>query len=101
MNPDVATYVNAFKKLLDNNEKIREYFLADIDEETFFEFFIKIAEKNFKKFGEPQLDKQQLEILRRTVQVQTMNSKLPGDLNLHTENRLFVKVPNFGFFSLN
>ena len=100
MIPDVLTYILAFKDFLKKNEEARTYFIGNTDEDLFFEHFTEIAEKNFKKFGEPQLNKDQLEILRKTMLVINV-AKKPDDEIVESDKRIFVEVPNWGTFCLN
>jgi hypothetical protein len=97
MNPDVATYMQSFKNFLKNNEEARLYFLSGIDEDLFFEHFEEIAEKNYKKFGDAMLNKDQLELLRKTMLAVNVVKK-PKTEHM---NSIFVDVPNYGFYCLN
>jgi hypothetical protein len=95
MIPEVLTYIMAFKSFLKKNDEIRSYFLGnDVNEDEFFEMFGQIAEKNYEDNGAPQLSKEQLEILRKSLLVLNMTKN-------NVEQKLFIDVPNFGQFCLN
>jgi hypothetical protein len=98
MIPEVAVYIKNFKNFLDKNEEARLYFLSNVNEELFFEHLEDIANKNFEKQGDPLLSRDQLELLRKTMQaIQIM--KKPEE-ELYT-NGVFAEIPNFGFICLN
>lgn len=102
MIPEIATYIQSFKNFLKKNKEANSYFLTDVDEELFFEHFQEIAEKNFKQFGEPMLNKDQLELLRKTMLAINVIKKDytdpdPADI----PNGIFINIPNHGFICLN
>ena len=67
--PDILIYIQTVKNFLENNEGIRKYFLTNVDEDLFFENLGQIAEINLTKNGEPQLSKEQFEVLRLSLQI--------------------------------
>lgn len=67
--PEVLIYLQKFKLYLDNNEDAKKYFLEDIDSEQFFNYFLVISEKNFKRKNEPELTIEQLEFIRKIMSI--------------------------------
>ena len=65
--PDVLVYIQSVKSYLEKNSEAREYFIGDNSEESFFELVIDIANVNYEKRGEPQLTKEQFELVRITL----------------------------------
>lgn len=65
--PDVLVYIQNVKSYLENNSEARNYFIGDSDDESFFELVIEIANVNYEKRGEPQLTKEQFELVRITL----------------------------------
>ena len=65
--PDVLVYIQSVKSYLERNSEAREYFIGDKSEESFFELVIDIANVNYEKRGEPQLTKEQFELVRITL----------------------------------
>lgn len=67
--PEVLIYLQTVKNFLDNNKDAKSYFLSNLNEEEFFNHILEVAEKNFKKTGEPQLSKEQFEFLRISLMI--------------------------------
>ena len=65
--PDVLIYIQSVKSYLEKNSEAREYFIGDSNEESFYELVIDIANVNYEKRGEPQLTKEQFELVRITL----------------------------------
>jgi hypothetical protein len=100
MIPEIATYIQSFKNFLKKNKEAESYFLTDVNEELFFEHFQEIAEKNYKQFGEPMLNKDQLELLRKTMlAINVMKKDYTDPANI--PNGIFINIPNYGFICLN
>lgn len=100
MIPEIATYIQSFKNFLKKNKEAESYFLTDVNEELFFEHFQEIAEKNYKQFREPMLNKDQLELLRKTMlAINVMKKDYTDPANI--PNGIFINIPNHGFICLN
>ena len=56
MSPEVIVYIQKLKKYFKTNNEAREYFIADLDPEEFFEYLTDIAEKNFFEKEDPTLN---------------------------------------------
>lgn len=67
--PEVLIYLQKFREYLNNNEDVRSYFLIDGNIDIFLNSVKEISEKNFKRFGRPELTVEQLEFLRQTTSV--------------------------------
>ena len=65
--PDVLVYIQTVKTYLDKNSEAKEYFIGDNNEESFYELVIDVASVNYEKRGEPQLTKEQFELIRITL----------------------------------
>jgi hypothetical protein len=65
--PDVLVYIQTVKTYLDKNSEAKEYFIGDNSEESFYELVIDVASVNYEKRGEPQLTKEQFELIRITL----------------------------------
>lgn len=74
-NPEVLIYVERVKQFLKINEEARNYFIVNGDEDKFFSKLSKISERNFKKNGEPELTKEQMESLRLNVVLETVDER--------------------------
>jgi len=67
--PEVLIYVQSIKNFFESNEEARNYFMTDIDEETYFATLTDVAIKNLEKKGVPELSKLQFEFLRMTLKI--------------------------------
>lgn len=100
MTPEVATYIQSFKNFLKNNDEARLYFLSGTDEDIFFEQFSELAEKNLVERGEPMLNRNQLEELRKTSALPNIEKTEP-QTKLTISKDGFVDIPNIGLICLN
>jgi hypothetical protein len=87
--PDILIYIQTVKKFLENNKGTKEYFLTNVDEELFYENLGQIAQINLEKNGEPQLSKEQFEVLRISLQIFKQ-----VDEEIKTENSIYDYIPN-------
>jgi len=87
--PDILIYIQSVKNFLENNEGIRKYFLTNVDEDLFFENLGQIAEINLTKNGEPQLSKEQFEVLRLSLQI---FKKVDDEIQM--EESIYEYIPN-------
>jgi hypothetical protein len=73
--PEVLIYLQTVKNFFKSNEETRNYFISDSDEEVFFKHLCEISQKNFEDNGEVMLNKEQFELLRRTILAITISQK--------------------------
>lgn len=98
LSPEVLIYIQTVKNYFEKNEQAREYFIGDFNDEIFFKHLSEISQKNFEKDGEVMLNKEQFELLRRTVQaIEVVNSDEP----INQEDLIFVDIRGFGKICLN
>ena len=98
MSPEVLIYIQSVKNYLEKNKDARDYFLQGVDEEIFYKYLAEISQKNFNDNGDVTLNISQFEILKKTVTALSI-AKKPNE-EIFNES-LFVKVKDFGYFSLN
>lgn len=67
--PESLIYLQTLKSYFQNNEEAKKYFLSNLNEDDFFASVLNVAEKNFRKNGEPQLTQEQLEFLRVSLMI--------------------------------
>jgi hypothetical protein len=91
--PEVLIYSQNFKKYLDNNDDVRNYFLKNVHEEEFFRKLLEVSEENFKKDGNPELTIQQFEILRIKKEInKQVNENNDNIFTYQTENiKIYIK----------
>lgn len=108
ISPEVLIYVQTVKDFFKKNEKAADYFLNNSDEDNFFKHLTEIAQKNYEKDGDPMLNQEQFELLKRTIKAITIaTSKTPTkqieikNEDFDYDNGVFIGFPNFGMICLN
>jgi hypothetical protein len=103
LSPETLTYIQTVKNFLKKNEQAKNYFLTGVDEELFFEHLGEIAEKNFKSFGEPMLNKNQFDLLRTTMKAISIVKKSVDELSGENkpEDNVFIDYRGLGKICLN
>jgi hypothetical protein len=98
--PEVLIYIQTVKTYLKNNIEAREYFIGESDEELFFEHLSEISQKNFETNGEVMLNKEQFELLRKTVIAISITKKDIPEEPKENDN-MFFELKGFGKICLN
>ena len=108
ISPEVLIYIQTVKNYFETNKEAREFFLSNSDGELFYKHMTEIAQKNFEKNGEATLDREQFELLRRTIAAITVmgETKFKNGIEFKKEdfdydNGVFIEFPNFGSICLN
>jgi hypothetical protein len=102
MESEILTYIQTVKSFLKKNEEARKYFLSGVDEELFFQHLTEIAEKNFKSFGEPMLNREQFDLLRKTMKALSIIGKSVEELpTVSKEDNIFIDYRGLGKICLN
>ena len=108
ISPEVLIYIQSVKNYFEINKEAREFFLSNSNEKLFYKHMTEIAQKNFEKNGEATLDREQFELLRRTIAAITVmsTSKFKNGIEFKKEdfeydNGVFIGFPNFGSICLN
>ena len=102
--PEVLTYLQTVKNFLKKNDEARKYFLHGVDENMFYEHLIEIAQKNFEQLGEPMLNKEQFDLLRKTMKAISIVGKSVNELEeevVDFEKNIFVDYRGFSKICLN
>jgi hypothetical protein len=106
--PEVLIYIQTVKNYFETNIEAKEFFLSNSDEELFYKHMVEIAQKNFEKNGEATLDREQFELLRKTIAAITIATSITkiGQIDFKKEdfnydNRAFIESLNFGSICLN
>lgn len=95
--PEVLIYVDKVKTFFKVNDQARKYFINDGDENSFFNYLTEISEKNFEKTGEPELNIEQLELLRKTIIAQ----KIVKSNYFYSEDGTFLFFEDYPPISMN
>jgi hypothetical protein len=110
LSPEVLIYVQSVKNYFATNKEAGEYFLSGTNEELFFKHLTEIAQKNFTKSGESMLNRDQFELLRKTIlainviEKKSFTKKVEiKSEDFNYDNGVFIGLPfpNFGLICLN
>jgi hypothetical protein len=107
ISPEVLIYLQTVKNYFETNNETKSYFLSNSNEELFYKHMTDIAQKNYEKNGDATLDREQFELLRRTVSAisvtTTTNRVEIKDEDFDYDNGVFIGLPfpNFGTICLN
>lgn len=99
--PEVLIYIQTVKTFFKNNEESRNYFLGEVNEDTFFKYLGEISRKNFEENGDVMLTSIQFELLRKTLialKVSKMEEHdLPFDISFDFELETVIYVDDRGY----
>jgi hypothetical protein len=97
---EVLIYIQTVKTYLNSNTEARDYFIGDSDEELFFQHLSEISQKNFESNGEVMLNREQFELLKKTVSAISISKKeIPIEPEI--DENIFFKIKGFGKICLN
>lgn len=98
---EVLIYLQTVKTYINNNPDARDYFIGESDEELFYTHLVDVSKKNFEESGEVMLNKDQFEILRKTIAVITISKKDFSDDETTNYDNIFQDIEGFGKICLN
>jgi hypothetical protein len=104
VSPEVLIYLQTVKNYFEINKEAREFFLSNSDEELFYKHMSEIAQKNFEKNGDATLDREQFELLRKTIAAITVIKRVEiKNEDFDYNNGVFIGLPfpDFGTICLN
>ena len=105
---EVLIYLQTVRNYFETNNEAKLYFLSNSNEELFYKHMTEIAQKNYEKNGEATLDREQFELLRKTVSAISVTTTVTKKVEIKDEdfdfnNGVFIGLPfpNFGTICLN
>jgi len=108
ISPEVLIYLQSVKNYFETNIEAKEFFLSNSNEELFYKHMTEIAQKNFDKNGTATLDREQFELLRKTILAITISKSNNYirpiediDIKIEQNNNIFIEYDNFGKICLN
>jgi hypothetical protein len=104
VSPEVLIYLQTVKNYFEINKEAREFFLSNSDQELFYKHMSEIAQKNFEKNGDATLDREQFELLRKTITAIAVIKRVEiknEDFNYNNGVFIGFPFPNFGTICLN
>lgn len=97
---EVLIYLQTVRNYLNNNNEAKDYFIGESDEELFFEHLTEISQKNFESNGEVTLNRDQFELLKKTISAISISKKeIP--LKPEVSENIFFEMKGFGKIYLN
>ena len=97
METEVLVYLQKVKNYLNTNVEAKEYFIGNSDVEEFYKHLTIISEKNFEENGQPELSKEQFELLRKTILAVTVSKKKI----FYSNDNVFMFFENYPPTSMN
>lgn len=99
--PEVLIYIQTVKNFFKNNEGTRDYFLKQVNEDTFWKYLGNISKKNFEENGEVMLSEIQFELLRKTliaIKISEIDdSDLLDDISFNLEVQSIIYIDDRGY----
>lgn len=97
METEILVYIQKIKNFLSTNQGARDYFIGNSDVNEFYKQLTIISEKNYQKNRQPELTKEQFELLRITLEVVAISQQKL----FVTDDGLFMVYEDYPPISLN
>jgi len=97
MDTEILVYLQKVKNYLKTNEEAKEYFIGNSDVEEFYKQLALLSVENFEKNGQPELSKEQFELLRVAVIVTTISKQRV----FYSDDKLFLYLDDYPGICMN
>lgn len=97
MDTEVLVYLQKVKTYLNSSEDARKYFIGESDVNEFYNQLTIISNKNFETNGQPELTKEQFELLRVTLIATTITKQRV----FYSEDKLFMFLDEYPGICMN
>jgi hypothetical protein len=97
MEPEVSIYIQKIKTYLKTSQEAWDYFIGDSDVDRFYEELEVISEKNLETNGHPELTKEQFELLRMAIKVDSIKKQRL----FYSDDKLFMYLDDFPGICMN
>lgn len=97
MDAEVSIYIQKIKSYLKSNQEAWEYFIGDSDVDEFFKQLEIVSEKNLETNGQPELTKEQFELLRMAIKVDSIKKQRL----FYSDDKLFMYLDDFPGICMN
>ena len=97
MDTDILVYLQKVKSFLKTNEEASKYFIGDSDVDEFYKQLTIVSEKNFETNGQPELTKEQFELLRIAVLANTISKQRV----FYSYDKLFLFLDDYPGICMN
>lgn len=86
MDTEILVYLQKVKNFLKTNDDASKYFIGDSDVNEFYKQLTNTSVENFEKNGQPELTKEQFELLRIAAIATTISKQRV----FYSEDKLFM-----------
>lgn len=97
MDTEVLVYLQKIKNYLNNSEDAKNYFIGQADVDEFYKELAIISNKNFETKGQPELTKEQFELLRVTL----IATSIAKQRVFYSEDKLFMFLDDYPGICMN
>lgn len=97
MDTEILVYLQKVKNYLKTNEEANRYFIGDADIEEFYKQLASVSVENFEKNGQPELTKEQFELLRIAALATTISKQRV----FYSEDKLFLFLDDYPGICMN
>ncbi len=97
MDTEILVYLQKVKSFLKTNEEASRYFIGDSDVDEFYRQLTIVSEKNFETNGQPELSKEQFELLRVAALATTISKQRV----FYSDDKLFMFLDDYPGICMN
>jgi hypothetical protein len=97
MDTEVLVYLQKIKNYLNTSEDAKNYFIGQADVDEFYKELTIISNKNFETKGQPELTKEQFELLR----VALLATSIAKQRVFYSEDKLFMFLDDYPGICMN
>lgn len=97
MDTEVLVYLQKIKNYLSNSTDAKNYFIGEADVDEFYKELTIISNKNFETNGQPELTKEQFELLRVAV----IATSIAKQRVFYSDDKLFMFFDDYPGICVN
>ena len=97
MDTEILVYLQRVKNYLNTNEEANKYFIGDSDVDECYNQLTIVSEKNFETNGQPELTKEQFELLR----IAALATAISKQRVFYSEDKLFLFLVDYPGICMN
>ena len=97
MDTEILVYLQRVKNYLNTNEEASKYFIGDSNVEEFYNQLAAVSTENFEKNGQPELTKEQFELLRIAAIATTISKQRV----FYSDDKLFLFLDDYPGICMN
>ena len=97
LSAEILMYIQKVKLYFSNNIEATQYFIGDSDVDEFYKQLTIVSEKNFETNGQPELTKEQFELLRLAV----LATAISKQRVFYSDDKLFLFLDDYPGICMN